>query len=103
MTGDAAQPPEAGPDLPATLAARPVDARRGLPVPPVNIHPDPASGAAYVDFTTLNTTTSTALAAERRCSLCGVEMGYWAPPCGCARTSRSSGTGVPAPTGRGRA
>ena len=30
-----------------------------------------------VDFTTINTTVSTNLAADRRCSLCSGEMGYW--------------------------
>lgn len=63
-------------DLPARLAARPRD-RRGLPIPPVNLHPDPATGRSAVDFTTINTTTSTGLAAERRCSLCGEAIGYW--------------------------
>src|SRR5690349_19119406 len=61
---------------PARLAARPRD-RRGLPIPPVNLHPEPATGQPTVDFTTINTTTSTALAAERRCSLCGEAIGYW--------------------------
>jgi len=63
-------------DLPARLAARPRD-RRGLPIPPVNLHPDPATGELKVDFTTINTTVSTALAAERQCSLCAGEIGYW--------------------------
>jgi hypothetical protein len=65
------------PDLPATLAARPRDARRGLLVPPVNEHPDPTGGRSHVDFTTINTTVSTQLASDRRCSLCGESMGYW--------------------------
>ena len=30
-----------------------------------------------VDFTTINTTTATNLAARRRCSLCGEPIGYW--------------------------
>src|SRR5437762_6878805 len=63
-------------DLPPRLAARPRD-RRGLPIPPVNLHPDPATGALRVDFTTINTTISTGLAADRRCSLCAGEIGYW--------------------------
>ncbi|MGA5305949.1 hypothetical protein ACPCHT_39090 [Nucisporomicrobium flavum] len=55
-------------DLPASLAARPRDARRGLSIPPVNVHPDPNGGTGtHVDFTTINTTTSTRLAVERRC------------------------------------
>lgn len=64
-------------EVPAALAARPRDQRRGLPIPPVNIHPAPGTGAPMVDFTTINTTTSTRLASNRECSLCGAEMGYW--------------------------
>jgi hypothetical protein len=30
-----------------------------------------------VDFTTINTTVSTDFAADRRCSLCAEEIGYW--------------------------
>jgi hypothetical protein len=72
------RPPEpGGPDLPPTLAARPHDARRSLPIPPVNVHPNPHDGGSHVDFTTINTTTATRLAADRRCSLCGEPMGYW--------------------------
>jgi hypothetical protein len=59
------------PELPATLAARPRDARRDLPIPPVNEHPDPSGDGSHVDFATINTTISTGLAANRRCSLCG--------------------------------
>lgn len=73
-----ARPPAIDPArLPARLAARPRD-RRGLPIPPVNLHPDPATGEPGVDFTTINTIVSTALAADRRCSLCAGEIGYWA-------------------------
>jgi hypothetical protein len=71
------RPPAVDPaNLPTRLAARPRD-RRGLPIPLVNLHPDPATGEPKVDFTTINTTVSTALAAERRCSLCTGETGYW--------------------------
>lgn len=78
--------PDSGtPKIPAALAARPHDARRGLPIPPVNIHPNPNSdpdpdsdrGGWHVDFTTINTTISAHLAAERCCSLCGQPMKYW--------------------------
>ena len=65
-----------GPLIPARLAARPHDARRGLPIPPVNLHADPGGGV-HVDFTTIHTTTATDLAVQRRCSLCGQRMGYW--------------------------
>lgn len=62
-------------ETPAALAGRPRDARRGLPIPPVNLHP---TGAGWrVDFTTLNVSISEDLAAGRRCSLCGEAMEYW--------------------------
>ncbi len=78
MTGPSAPPSGAADDLPVSLAARPRDVRRGLPIPPVNVHPDPRGGQrAHVDFTTINTSTSTQLAAARRCSLCGESMEYW--------------------------
>src|SRR3954452_18196412 len=111
---------EAGFALPAALAAGPRDPRRGLPIPPVNLHPDEDADEDRVDFTNLNKTVSADLSAERRYSLCGAEMGYWvaflgtpraaelmrySDPPGCpdclraavrlARTSRSSGTGAP--------
>jgi hypothetical protein len=73
-------------DLRAGLAARPRD-RRGLPIPPVNLHPDPATGQPAVDFTTINTKVSTALAADRRCSLCDGEIGYWAAFLGAPRAA----------------
>ncbi|GAA1810961.1 hypothetical protein GCM10009682_35670 [Luedemannella flava] len=73
--------------LPASLAARPRDPRRGLPIPPVNLHPDEHTGTAAIDFTTINTPISTRLAAERRCSLCGVEMGYWVAFLGAPRAA----------------
>jgi len=68
---------EASTPMPASLAARPHDPRRGLPIPPVKVHSDPVTSAPTVDFTNVNTTVSTDLAANRRCSLCGSEMGYW--------------------------
>lgn len=70
-------PAQDGPDLPPTLAARPRDARRGLPIPPVNEHPDASGGGWHVDLTTINTTTATRLALDRCCSMCGESMGYW--------------------------
>jgi hypothetical protein len=42
-----------------------------LPIPPVNIHPDPTTGAPHVDFTTINTITATSLARARYYILCG--------------------------------
>ncbi len=75
-TPDSTDAPD-GPIVPARLAARPHDARRGLPIPPVNVHPNPTGDGWHVDFTTINTTTSTDLAVARRCSLCGEAVGYW--------------------------
>lgn len=49
------QPP-GQPDLPATLAARPGDAPRGLPAPPGNEHPDATGDRWQVDPSTINTT-----------------------------------------------
>jgi hypothetical protein len=69
------RPDDAVTGLPAGLTARPRDERRGLPIPPVNVHDGP--DGPRVDFTTLNTTTSTELALARRCSLCGDSMAYW--------------------------
>ena len=78
MTGRSAPPPGIPADMPEALAARPRDARRGVPIPPVNVHPDPHGGTGtHVDFTTINTSTSSHLAAGRRCSLCGEAMEYW--------------------------
>ena len=40
-----------------------------------------------MDFTTINTTISTALAADRRCSLCAGEIGYWVAFLGAPRAA----------------
>jgi hypothetical protein len=87
MTGPTNPDRAAPPDMPPSLAARPTDARRGLPIPPVNLFADSNAGPLRVDFTTINTRTSAALAAARRCSLCGTGMGYWVAFLGTARTA----------------
>jgi hypothetical protein len=88
MTGRTNPDRAAPPDMPPSLAARPTDARRGLPIPPVNLFTaDTDAAALRVDFTTINTRTSAALAAARRCSLCGTGMGYWVAFLGTARTA----------------
>jgi hypothetical protein len=56
--------------IPPTLAARPRH-RRGLPIPPVNVHPDSTGANTAIDFTTINIPASTRLALDHRCSLCG--------------------------------
>ena len=81
------RPVEPSAVLPASLAARPVDARRGLPIPSVNVHLDPDGVGTHVDFTTINTTISTRLAAERRCGLCAGPMGYWVAFLGTPRSA----------------
>ncbi|MFD9123484.1 hypothetical protein [Kitasatospora sp. NPDC059571] len=53
------------PELPAGLAARPIDQRRGLPIPAVNERPD---GTA--DFLSINGRTAIKLAVSGGCSLC---------------------------------
>jgi len=82
-------PDQCGPTLPPALATRPRDVRRGLPIPPVNEHgTDSHTGAPVVDFTTINTTTSTRLASERRCSLCGTAFEYWVAFLGSPRAAQ---------------
>jgi hypothetical protein len=66
---------EAATALPASLAARPGDPRRGLPIPPVNLHPNEDTAEVLVDFTNLSKAVSADLAACRCCSLCD---GRWA-------------------------
>jgi hypothetical protein len=73
MAGKPAMPPDL--QIPDTLAARPWDERRRVPIPPVSVHD--RDGDQIVDFTTVNGPTAVALASERRCSLCGEPMGYW--------------------------
>lgn len=61
--------------IPPTLAKRPIDRRRGLPIPPVSLHG--SEDTEYVDFTVVNGPVAARLAADRRCSLCGWPMAYW--------------------------
>src|SRR5579862_398314 len=69
------EPPPHNLTVPDTLAARPWDARRGVPIPPVSVHE--RDGRAVVDFVTVNGPIALALARARDCSLCGQRMGYW--------------------------
>ncbi|QKW22316.1 hypothetical protein HUT16_27445 [Kitasatospora sp. NA04385] len=55
--------------LPPGLGTRPVDLRRGLPIPAVNVHP-----GGEVDFVTINGPAALQLAGTGRCSLCGQRM-----------------------------
>ncbi|MFC8722572.1 hypothetical protein [Kitasatospora sp. NPDC057198] len=56
--------------LPPGLGTRPVDLRRGLPIPAVNVHPDGA-----VDFISINSEKAVELAVTGRCALCARRMG----------------------------
>ena len=60
--------------LPESLAARPLDPRRRLPVPYVSEHP--TGDGVVVDFTAINADRAEEAGRDRRCSLCGTGMGY---------------------------
>ncbi|MGW4696893.1 hypothetical protein ACWEO1_31440 [Kitasatospora cineracea] len=55
--------------LPHGLGTRPVDLRRGLPIPAVNVHPD-----GEVDFISINSEKAMELAVRGRCGLCARQM-----------------------------
>ncbi len=55
--------------LPYGLSTRPVDPRRGLPIPAVNAYPD-----GEVDFISINGAKAMELAVRGRCGLCGLPM-----------------------------
>ena len=57
--------------MPATLASRPRDPRRDLPIPAVNEFP--GVGRGY-DFTIINSVRAMELARQRCCGLCGEPM-----------------------------
>jgi hypothetical protein len=64
-------------DVPESLKRRPVDERRGLPVPAVSEYDDPETGETYYDFTAVNGMKAVELGQQRRCGLCGEPMDYW--------------------------
>lgn len=73
--GASADPRPAVPTgLPDSLAARPLDPRRRLPVPYVSEHP--TRDGIVVDFTAINADRAEEAGRDRRCSLCGTGMGY---------------------------
>lgn len=73
--GASADPRPAVPTgLPDSLAARPLDPRRRLPVPYVSEHP--TGDGVVVDFTAINADRAEEAGRDRRCSLCGTGMGY---------------------------
>ncbi|MGX4733205.1 hypothetical protein [Kitasatospora griseola] len=55
--------------LPHGLGTRPVDLRRGLPIPVVNVHP-----GGEVDFASINGRAALELSITGRCGLCGRRM-----------------------------
>ncbi len=61
--------------LPPTLAARPIDPRRRLPVPYVNVHT--RDGVEVTDFAAINAEASLHAGRSRLCGLCGTALGYW--------------------------
>lgn len=61
--------------LPTALAGRPIDARRRLPVPYVNVHD--RDGTEVTDFTSINADRSLHAGQQRLCGLCGTALGYW--------------------------
>ncbi|WP_099020845.1 hypothetical protein [Mycolicibacterium palauense] len=60
------------PALPAALAARPHDRRRGLPIPFVNETPD-----GEVDFAAIQASQVLRCARERLCGSCGQPLAWW--------------------------
>src|SRR5437879_3798481 len=61
--------------LPPTLAARPVDPRRRLPVPYVSVHI--RDGIEVTDFTAIDRERGLQAGHARLCGLCGTALGYW--------------------------
>jgi len=60
------------PTVPAALAARPHDRRRGIPIPFVNETPD-----GSVDFAAIQSHQVLRCARERICGSCGQPLGWW--------------------------
>lgn len=60
---------------PATLLARPIDDRRQLPVPYVNVHT--RDGREVTDFSSINSDRALHAGKARLCGLCGTPLGYW--------------------------
>ncbi|KKF02907.1 hypothetical protein A5739_24320 [Mycobacterium colombiense] len=59
-------------EMPAALAARPHDPRRGIPIPFVNETDD-----GGVDFAAIQATRVLQCARERLCGSCGQPLGWW--------------------------
>lgn len=77
-------------EVPDLLAHLPFDERRGLPVPYMNQHfPDGPDGPMRVDFTAIWGDGALACAEERRCGICGKDIGYWVAFVGGPRSAAS--------------
>lgn len=74
--------------LPTGLANRPLDQRRRAPIPVVNVH-TLADGDDVVDFTAINADRAAEVGRERRCGLCGHDLGYWIGFLGGPESARS--------------
>jgi hypothetical protein len=75
-------------NIPESLARRPVDPKRGLPIPLVSEY-EGEDGSTLVDFTAVNGETALKVAAERRCGLCGEDLDYWVVFLGGPRSAAS--------------
>jgi hypothetical protein len=65
-------------EVPDFLAHLPFDERRGLPVPYMNQHyPDGPDAPMRPDFTAIWGPGAVACAQEKRCGICGLDLGYW--------------------------
>ncbi|MFC0429896.1 hypothetical protein [Kutzneria buriramensis] len=61
--------------LPAALAARPWDPRRGVPIPVTNEHQ--TDEGLVVDFTSINAQRAQHCAEQGLCGMCGTALDYW--------------------------
>ena len=67
------------PDVPASLAARPWDERRNLPIPVVSMF------EGKPNFAAINGQVAVDLASQRRCGLCSDPLTYRLAPLGARR------------------
>lgn len=63
------------PELPEGLAKRPVDPKRGLPIPVMNLPPGD-NDPEHADFTGIHAQTVYETAGRNLCGMCGEELGY---------------------------
>lgn len=63
-------------DLPPGLAKRPVDPKRGLPIPVMNM-PVGELDPSQADFTAINAVSVYTAATNNLCGICGNTLGYW--------------------------